>query len=432
MLSLFLACTSVEPGPDPTAEVARPNVVVFVLDTLRADSFSTDVMRLPYARAVQGGTRFTSAQSTGGWTIPSVASMLTGLYPSHHGVTMGKVPSRSEEEPLALPRLPDQPVLAERFQAAGYTTFGTTSNALITAEQGFDRGFDHYRPFTMKEGHWHGDGKLVDKDGWRVEDRGKAPADAIVVLDQVGEWRDEMEASESWFLWVHLMDSHMPYFTREPWYSELGGGGEDDDLDRWSAYRSSFAWQSVLVDALLGTFPEDTIVVFISDHGEHMGEGGLYGHNSGLRAPLMDVPFVISGPGIQARRVDQPVSQVDLAPTLAELCDLEHQAADGVSLVPWLHGGSVPARPVYGHRGPMRNLQRDTWSVVEWPWRLVQKGATRELQDLRSDDIVTNAAVEARLSARLDAHIASTVEPVRVEDEDEGDIDGLRALGYLD
>lgn len=432
MLSLLLACTAVDPSPAPTGQPATaPNVVVFVLDTLRADTFGGD-MPLAYASAVQGGTRFTSAQSTGGWTVPSVASMVTGLYPSHHGVTLGKVPSRSEDEPLALPRLPDDPVLAERFQAAGYTTFGTTSNALITAEQGFERGFDHYRAFNMKEGHWHGDGQLVNKDGWRVEDRGKAPAGASVVLSQLAEWEDEMEAAQSWFLWVHLMDSHMPYFTREPWYSELRDHEGDDDSDRWAAYRSSYAWQTVFVDAWLSRLPEDTLVVFISDHGEHMGEGGLYGHNGGLRAPLMDIPFVISGGGVRAGTVEQPVSQVDLAPTLAQLCGLAPQASDGVSLVPWLLGGSLPARPVYGHRGPMRKPERDTWSVVEWPWRLVQKGAERELQDLRTGEVVTNTAIERDLEARLQAHIASAVEPVRVENPVEGDIEGLRALGYVD
>ena len=176
---LFLACTANDPAqvlpPEPQPEPPR-GVVILLLDTLRLDGFQLDALELDDPLV------FTNAQSPGGWTIPSVASMLTGQWPNQHAVTMAEVPSRSKammegDAVQPLPRIrADRPTLPERMQAAGYTTFGVTSNALITEKQGFLRGFDHFRRFTMREGERVGDGKLKSKLGWRIEDRGKAPA----------------------------------------------------------------------------------------------------------------------------------------------------------------------------------------------------------------------------------------------------------------
>ena len=442
VLGLAFALDGEEPAQAQAAE--RPNVVVFVLDTLRSDTFAP-AGKLPgrYGEVVAAGTVFTRAQSTGGWTIPSIASMWTGQYPNHHGVTMAKVPGRHKavedgKQVLPLPLLRDAAVLPERFQAAGYTTFGTSSNALMNEDQGFHRGFDHYRRFSMKEGELHGTGKVVNAEGWSLEDRGKAPADADLLLDYVNSWGDKLEASEAWFLWVHLMDNHMPYRQRAPWYEN----GPTDDDSRWSAYRSSFAWQSQHVAAALEWLPENTIVVFISDHGELMGEKGLYGHpgEAGLPAVLLDVPLVISGPGVKAGTVDTPVTLADLAPTLAELCGLEPFAGvDGISLVPALQGKPLPKRALYAHRGQLNKLENDHWSVVDWPWKLYRKRDVVELYDLSKDPgerkPVQNAEVQARLEKQLDAHLASTVEPLREQTEadfDEETMKGLEALGYIE
>lgn len=443
-LVALLTAPLVFDGETQAVTPAHPNVVVFVLDTLRADSFAPGG-KLPgrYGEVVEAGTVFTHAQSTGGWTIPSMASMFTGQWAHHHGVTKGKVPGRTHavqqgDEVLPLPRMrADRKVLPERFQEAGYTTFGTSSNALLNEEQGFHRGFDHYMPFSMKDGVKVGDGTLKNAEGWSLEDRGKAPVAADVLLKQVADWQDEMAAAESWLLWVHLMDSHMPYMERAPWYQE----GPTDDDSRWSAYRSSFAWQAQHISATLAALGPDTLVVFVSDHGELMGEKGLYGHpgEAGLPSQLLDIPFIFSGPGIRSGEVSAPVSLADLAPTLTELCGLAPQDSDGRSLVPALQGKALSSRPVYSHRGQLKVLENDAWSVVDWPWKLYRKGTKVQLYNLEKDPgeatPVTNAQVSARLGKLLDEQMAGTVAPEVIQEK--GDFDdetmkGLEALGYIE
>jgi arylsulfatase A-like enzyme len=374
-----------------------PSLVVVVLDTVRRDRTSTwgnPRTTTPNLSAVAArGARFDAAYSPSCWSLPAHASLFTGLLPSGHG---------AHYEHLALP--PEVPVLAELLAARGYRTAGFSANPLVAPGTGMARGFEHFeepwRTYTLREA-------LL---GWRIWNRFAAPdrdKGGAEVVAAARAWLEGRDAARPYLVFVNLMEAHAPYQEaplrwRRAWTSpELSRarleaigershmaqalGSDMAEADRETTLAlldGATAAADDYLGQLLSAVGDDAIVVVTSDHGELLGEHGLWGHSLGLWQPLIEVPLAIAGPGVPAGiRIDAPVSLMDLFPTLLGLGGVEAPTSDGVDLRPLL--GGVP----FGEPRTIRaeHLRTD---FLTSGWQL-----TRPLED--------RAPIRARRSAAL-------------------------------
>lgn len=405
----------------------RPNVVVILIDTLRADHLSFHGYArptAPFLSTLAGeGVVFDNAWSTAGWTAPATASLFTSLYPQQHGVVFGldrAVDGEPIEDRRLVNRIPAEiETLAEMFQAAGYRTLGVSDNVHVSRETGFDQGFDEFESSTG--------------------------ATAERLHKWVRDHRAQMAQRQPYFLYAHYVEPHEPYLPREPWYSKFA----QDGTPRGSHARFVDAYDSEirsLDDGLARLYracgwSEDTVLVVTSDHGEEFGDHGAGGHAHTLYSELLHVPLLVRGlPGAVARRVDESVSLVDVLPTLRDLVGRPADPrAEGVSLLPLLRGGTQGFdRPLFAHLVQFRTGR--VWEATlqgEWKRIRLHPGAPqlfnladdpREQQDLSGTLPSVSAALDrdqAAFATRFGAPripVDTAMTPQTLE--------GLRALGY--
>lgn len=404
----------------------RPNVVVILVDTLRADHLPTygyPRATAPFLSALASqGVVFDNAWSTSSWTAPATASLFTSLYPQEHGVVLGldhEAGARVDGRRL-VNRIPAAvETLAEMFEGAGYLTLGVSDNAHVSRETGFDQGFDEFESATG--------------------------ATAERLHKWVRDHRARMAAQQPYFLYVHYVEPHEPYLPREPWYSEFARDGRAHPTHAKfvDAYDSEIR---SLDDGLARLYracgwAQDTVVIVTSDHGEEFGDHGGGGHAHTLYSEVLRVPLVVHGlPGAVPRRVDEPVSLVDVLPTLRDLVGLPADPrAEGVSLLDLARGGGQGFdRPLFAHL-----VQFETgriWEATlqgEWKRVLLKPGAPqlfnladdpREERDLSETLPSVSAALDGRdraFAARRQAAPAPVETLVSPETAE-----SLRALGY--
>jgi len=327
--AVLLATPRIEPAGDAPRAF---NVLLIGVDTVRADRMSAFGYGRPttpnLAALADAGVRFPRARSQAPWTLPSFSSILTSLYPSVHGAGRG---GHDEWTPID----PGTTSIAEVLAPVGYETVGLVANGLISPQYGLDQGFESYR------------------SAWSME---SAEADSAAVATFVDGHRDT-----PWLMFWHIMDPHLPYSTSreqrdqftEPGYDgqfSRGRGGQVpfQVLDprpgrRWFAhegpppapamsaadarYVSDYydaelaemdAGVGRVLDALRASGQwERTIVAFIADHGEGLGDHGHYHHGYTLFEDQVHVPMLLRVPGQdEGRVVARPVAAIDLAPTI--------------------------------------------------------------------------------------------------------------------
>jgi arylsulfatase A-like enzyme len=336
--------------------IERPNVLLIVVDTLRADRLTAPgaerhtTPRL--AELADGAARFTHAQTPRAKTTPAVASLLTGLYPHDHGV-----------RDLSMRLDPDVPVLAEAFGRAGYRTIGIVGNYVLTdARSGLARGFRMWvedLPDVVGVPPNHAPqrraGSLTDAAlvalGLEPPPAGTEPGPHLAAVGP----------DDPWLCYLHYMDPHGAYdppaehavFTAAapdpiPTEAELEphpihdlrvaeynappgavtASGRIDAARVRDLYDGEVRYADAEIGRLLDRLAAagmlaNTVVVVTADHGESLGEHrywfehGFYAYEATCRVPLL-----VRGPGVAPGTVDADVSLVDLAPTLLELCDL--------------------------------------------------------------------------------------------------------------
>jgi arylsulfatase A-like enzyme len=336
----------------PAATAGAPNILLIILDTVRAKSLDLYGYERPTAPNLTGfaeeGLVFEKAIATAPWTLPSHASIFTGRF--HHEL------STEWEEPLD----GTHPTLAEALASVGYATGGFVANLLYTSYvHGLSRGFQHYEDYPVSAGQVllsSSLGRLLAPTTWlhRVLGREdlltRKSAGAIVdaALDWVAANGDEANP-RPFFAFLNLFDAHEPYLPPAPFDTLFGPTGprplfREVSLTRdtrarrpakWimtpaelsiehNAYDASIAYMDSELGRLFRKLEEmgrleNTIVIVTSDHGEQHGEHHLFGHLNSLYAPLLHVPLVIAGPGIPTGRVDGPASLRDLPATLQDL-----------------------------------------------------------------------------------------------------------------
>ncbi|HSM13114.1 MAG TPA: sulfatase-like hydrolase/transferase, partial [Thermoanaerobaculia bacterium] len=316
-----------------------PTLVLVTLDTTRRDAiglFGAGAASTPNLdRFASRATQFPRASSTTSWTLPSHASIFTGLYPIEHGAGVGRP---------ALDRRFD--TLAEHL-ARRYVTVGLVGGALLRHRFGVGQGFGLYR---------------VPRD---------AAVPGRILTDEALELLEELDGLPV-FLFVNLFDAHYPYLPAgasersarfeaalaripagSPWRSivlgegevwkRLRDGGIPPDPAGIEALRAAYAEGVAEVDRQLGRLLaslerhgrlDDALVAVVSDHGELLGSKGLFFHSARLDPALVDVPLVVRFPGErEGRSVDLPVGLVDLFPTFLEASGIAPPPSRGLQLL---------------------------------------------------------------------------------------------------
>ncbi len=411
----------------------RPNVLIYLVDTLRADRLGCYGYPKPISpnidRFADGSSLFLNAIGQSSWTKASVASIFTGLWPPAHGAIGWKH------------KLSDELVtLAEMLQAEGYRTAAFVTNPHVVETFGFTQGFDE---FTRKL---------------------KRPSDQV--NEMVFDWFDGKEDDDPFLLYVHTMDPHAPYAPPEPFRSELAPRADQMPSwqPRWRWPMEALPYLSDLYDAeiafnddsfgkLLGFLEErglydDTLILFVSDHGEEFKEHGRWRHGANLHAGTLNFPLIVKFPGQQqGNMLEEAVQHIDLLPTILESVGLDIPIGlEGRDLAAIARADpatpmSVPSE-IYSHlrlgRGPLNH------SLVTGQWKLIRRQGEegwelslfdRQQDPTESRDLVSERPVLAAvLSTLIDEKLASleesdAAEEVTLSEELEED---LRALGYLE
>jgi len=420
----------------------RPNVVVFLVDTLRADDLGAYGAVAPTSPAFDGfarhGLLFKNAVAQSAWTRPTVASLFTGLHPGTHGVQESTATLAAEVT-----------TLAESLRARGYLTLGLVANGVVSPDRGFAQGFSAWNAGAGAGLHGASSDVLVRK--------------ALEAVDG---------AREPYFLYVHTLDPHDPYEPSDAdWEAFRDGGyrGQSDprrliekgrlDEPELAFLRSKYRGEirhndrafGALVDGLASRGLDRTIVVFTSDHGEEfLDHGGLL-HRQTLYDEILHVPFAVHLPGGQGagRVIDAPFRQVDLFPTLANLvgADVPREVEGADRSSDWIAGGPAAAEPE-----PMAELVDaglKKYAVRSGDLELIVNADARgywradrevELYDTREDpgerrNLVDERPIAARylrnqlgrLRAQQEAHRRAGAHRELSSEEREH----LRALGYL-
>lgn len=312
---LFVARCELVPGP-----TAPPNVLVFLIDTLRPDhlgcyGYNRDTSPNVDALAAEG-LRFTEMISQSSWTRPAVASLLTSTYPAVH----------EAKDRLDVLRS-DLPTLAETFQVAGYQTQGFMCNPNCLPAWGFDRGF----------------ARFLDLDSYTINpDKDKDAVDAVVAAL-------ERDAGSPWFYYVHVVGPHEPYEPPAPYDTQFAPDAADDNAEHATAralYDGEIGFTDLqfgrVVDTMkrLGIY-DNSLIVVTSDHGEEFWEHGGTGHGSTLFDEQIRIPFIMKLPQseLAGTVVDGVCQIIDVAPTIFEALELPRPASfQGSSLTGLVRG----------------------------------------------------------------------------------------------
>jgi len=429
----LLALLAAGCGSSPGSTSRRPDLILISLDTLRADrlgayGYARDTSPALDALAAQG-TLFEHAVAESSWTLPSHATLLTGLYPSTHGVVQPQL------------RLADDlPTLAQLLRSAGYRTIGLTDGIYLTEQHGFARGFE------------------------RFDAREKGLSSS---LELAREAIAELPDDAPFFLFVHTYDIHCPYAPAPAFEKTFESPGarpietmgrcgnphfnryylrEGEVLYLSDRYDDSIRQADAALADFFGWLErrgllERSLIVVTSDHGEEFYEHGRIGHERTLHREALMVPLILRLPGAAPRRVSEPVGLVDLAPTLLDLLELPVPAAmEGRSLA-GLVRGDAPEASAATARVSELDYRTRLRSVMTPEWHLIlddQAGAELYRVELDRREVNDVAASEPAAVADLRKLLAAYEADRRPhEAARRGELDAeerarLRALGYLD
>jgi arylsulfatase A-like enzyme len=315
-----------------------------VIDTLRADAVSAygavEGTTPSFDALASRGLLYERAYAPSPWTLPSHASLLTGLEADRHGVGIaGRMGLRAGFT-----------TLAERLRDAGYQTVGFSENPLVSDLFGFDQGFERFSALTVED--------VLNE----AERPGSLPFD---IVHEVAAFAADRDRSRPFFLFANLFDPHSPYRDREqnrfldPGVS-VGDSWTADSLrtspnricDRLPAseelkiLRGLYLGDVAAADAKLGKIAAiareaaakgPLIVVATADHGEHFGEHRLLDHEFSVRAPVLNIPLAVHGlADVPVGRIEAPVTIVDVSASVLSWA--------GAEIPPKIAGRPLPTR----------------------------------------------------------------------------------------
>ncbi|MDX6768446.1 MAG: sulfatase [Elusimicrobiota bacterium] len=424
------------------AAAPRPkSVVLVVVDALGARHLGAYGHERPTSPRLDAlaarGLLFESVTAASNWTLPSLASLMTGLDPAVHGALA------APDDPGWVTRLeagrlrpgpggkldPRLPTLASLLARRGYRTAAVVSGAFCRSAFGFGTGFAVYHDL-----------------GGRAED-----------LEPVYLPLLEKERGRPFFLYLHLNDAHEPYRAPAPhgtrWVDPAYRGPMDGSRRALSALQAALAAGRAdpadlrrahdlydggvsYADAHIGRLldrldelglAEEVAVVVTADHGEGFGEHGALRHGDHFHEEALRVPLIMRLPGLpQGLRLGGAARHVDVAPTVLEYLGVAAPPMQGRSLLPWARGVPPEERDALSESADGVALRRGPLKLIRWqdrPPRLYDLAADPdERRDLAAERPDAVAALEAALAAR----------PRRKGPPPATLRDKLKASGYLD
>jgi arylsulfatase A-like enzyme len=331
--AILVAIALLGTGCGSTGGDSRPSVVLVVIDTLGASAVSfygeVEGTTPTLDGLAASGVAYLRASAPAPWTVPSHASLLSGLEVDQHRVGM--------RDRLLLPE--EVVTLAERLQAAGYQTAAFSENMLVSDSFAMLQGFEHRRATRV------------------IKKSDELPANVfweVSLLEEIRAWLAERRRGPPFFLFVNIFDPHAPYSIRErnPWVPATASAAE---VSRRAQYpeellcdslpspgeiaiqRGLYLGDVAAADAKLSSIldavrrhggAERLLTIVTSDHGELFGDRRLLGHEFSLRSGVLRVPLIVHGvEGALPAVVDAPVSLIDIAPSILKWAEL-----DGASL----------------------------------------------------------------------------------------------------
>jgi arylsulfatase A-like enzyme/Flp pilus assembly protein TadD len=381
---LFMALdTAAVCGPAPAR--VPPSLILLTLDTTRADRVGGHGDRPSLTPSLDAlaarGLRYAKALSPAPLTLPAHCSLLTGLNPPGHGVR--------DNGTAALAA--GVPTLANVLSRRGYATAAFVSSRVLDRRFGLDRGFGVYDDRMAAE---------------RIGEYGYPERNAEAVTTAALAWAAKRPRGRPYFLWVHYYDPHAPY----------AAPGQAASASAATRYDGEIAYMDREIGRLLQALAVGdgrTLVAAVGDHGEMLGEHGEPAHGIFLYRASLEVPMIISGPGVPPGTVlPEAVGTRGLPSTLLRLAGMSKEAQAFGSPLPGLSvSGPVPqALPIYGETylpataygwSPLKAVSDDRWRFIQAP--------RPELYDVLADPGETDNLADKRPAerARLEHALAA-------------------------
>jgi arylsulfatase A-like enzyme len=454
---------------------SRPNVVLIVMDTVRADHLSLygyERDTTPNLKALaRDSVAYTNAISASDITLTSHATMFTGMYPSWHSAYC-QPPEATYGRKLSN----KYPTLAELMKKGGYETLGVAANLYLRADFGLERGFDEFRiprpvPLLPDDARWllrHPVRRWMSYAGDTAQFDRLFSLGEDVNRDLFSLMERRAHPESPFFVFLNYMDAHFPYVPPAPYNTRFPGRhprttGDDLGVQQYalsegkqapgyaehciSQYDGGIAYEDEQIGRVVAWLKEhnaydNTMIVVASDHGEGFGDRHRVEHANGPYQSLLHVVLMVKYPKSTVKGTEAGLASLtDVAPTIL--------SATGVAVPPTMQGrdlaaGNAPrdvysetfacpvVRPVECHDGCT------TTSLFSWPYKYIvsnEHGGKYELFDLSKDpNEKRNLLIrEQDQSTAMRARLEKWSRPVQTREEKRLDVEkekGLRDLGY--
>lgn len=435
----------------------RPNIIIIVADALRPDHLSCYGYNQPTSpnldKFAQESVLFKSAFSASPSTVSSIPSILTGLYPSFHGTGVdGNILTLNQE----IPTLPQ--VLSRE----GYTTVGFNTNPYMASKHGYSKGYVSYFDLFPSQR--------------KVCSRG--------TNEEVAKWLENARA-QPFFAWIHYMDTHGPYFPRDPYFSQYSSDKPKHQITSfikcfnqiWSrlqkdsnlitpeergllvnCYDSEISYFDQNFNNLLALLKDyslldNTAIIVTADHGEEFWEHHRWGHYMRMYDINLHVPLLIRYLPLASERkaISKQVRNIDIFPTVLDILNIKAgHYLSGLSLVPFISDeGSVPQAPVVSEGGGVHGISVKTYvdrvyslRTPEWKYIKNVTQNKKQLFQLQNDplelknlvhepyaqDVIRDLDLKLSNLLKLATEPKGNISPAK---SDRQIIETLKALGYV-
>ncbi len=445
-------------GPAPGGTPARPPIIVYLVDTLRADHLGCYGYERPVSPQIDAFARdaivFENAVSETSWTRPAVASLFAGLSARSHGVN-GR-PDALPEEALTM---------AEILAGLGYQTVGFTVNGNVAREFGFAQGFSRYELLPGSV--------LPSQTGaLSMTARGGDAPRSSELAESLEGWLAGRTSRSPLFLYLHTADPHSPYRPTSKWRERFASGVHDPEVGSLARLKQLAEKRPVvnggLIRDLLDLYDaevaeadegfgrvldelkrrglyDSAVILFLSDHGEEFHDHGYWEHGHTLYSEVVHIPFILklpAGRGQAGLHVRGMVQLADVLPTMLDLLgEAPPRLTTGKSVLARLAGTSAAwSGTAHSYLDvdafQAESIQAEGFKLIEYP---VGNDKLAELYDVvhdpqeKVDCVADHPVMAAYLASRLVRlqRTATRVLGVRQGQADTEVLDNLRALGYV-
>ena len=385
--------------------VALPdaNILLITIDTIRPDRLSCygSPNKTPNIDEVaRNGILFENAFCQVPLTFPSHTSILTGLFPIHHGTHNNGLEIFAKHDFL----------ITDLFRRSGYKTGAVVSSFVLDRKFGLADGFDVYDDRMER--------LPTISSNFDVERRGDESCDsAIRILDSFG--------TNKWFLWLHFYDPHTPYSPPEP---QQGYDGEITFVDQQ-------------IGKLLGwlktkKLDQNLILAVLGDHGESLGEHGEQTHGFFVYNSTLKIPMLLSYPNAPSgKRIATAAASVDLAATCLQLAGIQDtKQRDGESLVPLIQGKKRQRDIYFESNYPQLLGWNGLQGIFHEEWKLISTTRS-ELYDWQKDGIETSNLITQKEA--VSRSLKKTLQQFEqmgsgsAQQPDAETLEKLKSLGYI-